>query len=760
MFLNKRMCVNMNRRDLIKGTANLAGAGAVAKAVQPIVAFASTGTGTPGTNGQAAVAEIATRRQTPSNPITLKSGDLTVHFDSKDGLPYSYEFKGQRLWGEDEGQPARAIVCRLEPREYRTVPAQLVSTKQTKESVAFHFRADFAGSPAATFRILYALEGSSLIATMESVKEQSGFELIELALPQMMSVREEDGPAWMAEGRGGGSFVKLEASKAFRFPDNEYFGRISTELPVGMVGRSGVGCLMEVTAYQDGTETEIKGVQGHRHATLGCIMTHRVHGGRCYNMNDGGSPICGNSKTPNLIVGQMPRTRFDFFSCADQPQPWLTGAKIMRSRMPPSPTEYLSDRFLYIVAGKRKIDAEPKTTFAQSKALVHDIAMLTDHAPQIALISGFAYDGQDTGFPSEDKINSSLGTDAELRALIESSKELNANVTLNVNYDDAYKSSPIFDDAFIARRPDGEIWKSRAWDGEDSYVVGMAKYMQGGWGSKRISFTVDHFKIKETILIDALSWFAIRNDWDPQHPASGYKNLIDGKFKIIDEFRRRGIAVTSEQLRYPMIGHLAESMDGPGVSNCPFGGEAVPMLSTIYRGAAIWGGAAARGIKPGQELFWNTRSSLWFQADTDRKHITDFYYLVVLPFSKLHRLAVEEYENDGTTRRIQLEQRSMVKMSGNGQTYTATFRGTDIANDDATFCPVDEKRIAFYSRTARRLEYPLPPSWSQAEVTARTMTLQGPVPVPVRFMGEKIVVDVTPRSPVIVYSSESVLRKT
>jgi Endo-alpha-N-acetylgalactosaminidase len=606
----------------------------------------------------------------------------------------------------------------------------------------------------------YALEGSSLIATIESVKEQAGFELIEFALPQMMCVREEDGPAWMAEGRRGGSFVRLEASKSFRFPDNEYFGRISTELPVGMVGRSGIGCLMEVTAFHDGTETEIKGDPGHHHATLGCVMTHRVHGGRCYSMNDAGSPICGNSKTPNLIVGQMPRIRFDFFSCAEQKQPWLTGAKIMRSRMPPSPTEYLSDRFLYIVAGKRKIDPEPKTTFAQSKALVHDIAMLTDFAPQVALISGFAYDGQDTGFPSEDKINSSLGTDEELRALIQSSKELNANVTLNVNYDDAYKSSPLFDHAFIARRPDGEIWKSRAWDGEDSYVVGMAKYMQGGWGSKRIAFTVDHFKIKDTLLIDAMSWFAVRNDWDPQHPASGYKNLIEGKFKIIDEFRRRGIAVTSEQLRYPMIGHLAETMDGPGISNRPFGGEAVPMLSTIYRGAAIWGGSGARGIRPGQELFWNTRSSLWFQADTDRTLITDFYYLVVLPFSKLHRLSVEEYENDGTTRHIQLEQRSMVKLSGDERTYTAIFRGTEIANDDATYCPIDDHRIAFYSRTARRLEYSLPPSWNQAQVVARTMTLEGPVATPVQFINGNIVVDTQPKRPIIVYASEGAVRKT
>jgi hypothetical protein len=107
--------------------------------------------------------------------------------------------------------------------------------------------------------------------------------------------------------------------------------------------------------------------------------------------------------------------------------------------------------------------------------------MLTDHAPQTVFISGWAYDGQDTSFTSEDKINASLGTYEELRDSIETAKPLNANVTLNVNYDDAYKSSTIFNQAFIARRPDGKLWKSRAWDGEDSYIVGV--YAPDGTGT-------------------------------------------------------------------------------------------------------------------------------------------------------------------------------------------------------------------------------------------------------------------------------------
>jgi hypothetical protein len=217
--------------------------------------------------------------------------------------------------------------------------------------------------------------------------------------------------------------VRLSEARAYRFADDEYFGRISTELPIGMVGQNGIGCVLEVQAYMDGTETEITGSAGRRRAAIGTIQVHRVHGGRCYNMNDDGEAVCGNARTPNLLAEQMPRARFDFFTCGDERQPWVAGAKILRARTPSSPTQYFLDRFVYIIGGKNKTDAKAKTTFTQSERLVRDIALLTDRAPQTAFISGRVYDGQDTGFPSEDKVNSSLGTYDDLRGLIDTGEK-------------------------------------------------------------------------------------------------------------------------------------------------------------------------------------------------------------------------------------------------------------------------------------------------------------------------------------------------
>ena len=89
-------------------------------------------------------------------------------------------------------------------------------------------------------------------------------------------------------------------------------------------------------------------------------------------------PIAATNARPICCVGQTPRCRFDFFrSHGSAPVDWLVGAKIVRQRMPAIPTNYYDDKLLFMIAGKYKTEAKPRTTFAQSEMLIRDIAMLT-----------------------------------------------------------------------------------------------------------------------------------------------------------------------------------------------------------------------------------------------------------------------------------------------------------------------------------------------------------------------------------------------
>lgn len=696
-------------------------------------------------------------REHPREPVLLRSDLLSVTLDRSDGLPFQYEFSDELLRGEEAGTPISVIVCRLQPRSYSTVVVRPASVVRTDRTAVFYFKVRWEEHAAVDLSLTYEIRRASLIVTLEQVVEHSGFELIEVALPNLVTVREGNDGAWMAQGRDGGSFVRLADAKPYRYPDDENFGRVSTQLPIGMVGNGAIGCLMEVTAFMDGTETEVVEFAGRRSARIGTIQVHRVHGGRCYDMNDGNDEVCGTQQTPNLKVEQQPRCRLDFYKVEDPAAPWFAAAKLLQARMPLRPTNYFDDKFLFLIAGKMKVEPEPRTNFTESRRLIRDIARLTDYAPQVAYISGWVYDGQDTGYPSEDVVNPSLGTYEQLMKLMTDSRALNSNVSVNVNYDDAYKKSPQFDPAFIAREPNGSLWKSRAWDGEDSYIVGMAKYVQGGWAKQRIDAMMARYCPSDAILIDALSWYTIRNDWDREHPASGYKNLVDGKWPIIDGFREHSVHVTSEQFRYPMLGKLALTVNGPEPRSCPFGGEQVPLTAIVFRKAAIFGSEGDGKIKPQQSLFWNSRPGIWYENKTDRRTITDLYFLSVLPYNKVHLLDVESYAAQGPQQEITLEGNSKITIDAVRSSYAVVWNGVTIASNETTTCPVDENRIAFYSQAGGPLRFPVPLHWNAAEITARRLTVDGRQPFPVRIEAEQIVVDVPARMPVMVYARENAI---
>jgi len=692
-------------------------------------------------------------RKAPTHPVVLQSETLSVTLDAADGLPFRYMFQGLSLWGEDSGEPATAILCQLQPRRYESIPLKVASVVRSRGSVLFTFEVHFGERVAARFSLRYAIDEASLLVTMEEVVEQPGFELIEVALPNLATVRDTDRAAWLAQGREGGSFVRLVDAKPHVYEDDENFGRISIQLPMGAVGTDRIGCLMEVTSFMDGTETSVVEREGKRSARIGTIKVHRVHGGRCYNMNDGADAVCGTDSTPNLLVEQASRCRLDFYSVEDPAIPWFPAAKRLRARMPATPTHYFDDKFLYLIAGKSKTEPEPRTTFAQTHQLMRDIARLTDYAPQVAYISGWVYDGQDTGYPSEDVVNASLGSYEELMTLKDDSLKINVNVSVNVNYDDAYKSSPEFDLDFIAREPNGAVWKSRAWDGEDSYIVGMAKYVLGGWAIRRIDATMARYKLRDAMLIDAMSWFTIRNDWDPKHPASGYKNLVEGKWPIIEEFRKRGIHICSEQFRYPMLGRLALTVDGPEPRPSPLGGEQIPLTAIVYRKSTIFGSNGGGALRPKQDLFWNSRPGIWYEHKTDRRTITDFYYLVVLPYNKVHALDVDSYSAVGSRRVLHLEAGSKITMDTVSNSYEVVWNGVTIASDESTTCPLDANRVAFYSRVGGRLQFTVPAGWNAAEITSRSLSVEGRKLFSVRIESTKIIVDAPAQVPIVVYAA-------
>lgn len=705
-------------------------------------------------------------RKAPADPVILHSARLELILDRQDGLPFEYRmaWNNARIHGEDSGRPIVATLFSQSPREFQKLTVRPASVKANATQADFQFLVNENGMPAAAFTVRYQLDNATLYVSLENVQEKPGFELIDVALPDLATVREEDGPAWLAHGDGGGSTVSLQRAAAGHLAQNRFWGRVAATLPVIMIGTEKAICVQETKAFMDTTELAVEGAPGHRRAELGTIQVYRINGSLSQDMNLGTNMprISGNDKTPNLLVGQRSLCRLDFIGDRDSngTLDWLDGAKLVRARMPSIPTHYYDDKFMWMIHSDEPKYPKPGATFEQSEKLVRRMANLTAFTPQDVYLWGWQYRGKDTGYPAVAEVNQRLGGYDALMKLIAAARKWNSNVSFSDNFDDAYKSSPAWDTATIARRPDGELWKSRNWTGEDSYIIGLAKYMAGP-GPERIRYICERYHLRDTYLVDVLSYYPIRNDWDTGHPASGIKNLIDGRYKVLDEFKTCGLDLVSEELRYAFIGKISVADNGPVGEKDPFGGDAIPLAATIYRKSAIWGlrGSVKRENSVLHSLFYNGHGFPWLTVDTNLEDFVSFFYETIVPWYQVHYRNIESFRRDGDRTVIGLEGNSTVDIDWKTNRYSVTVDGIEIAKNGDTFCPLGKDRILFYSKTGNKLSAPLPTGWNPKHIAAFALFVDRTESVTMSQEGGRIAIDVPARRAVVVFRDATAAQK-
>ena len=703
------------------------------------------------------------RRETPGRPVILRSASLEASFDATYGLPFEYRLvkSGVRFKGEAFAAPLNVRLCRRKPWGFAEVVAGPTRNRVSERSVDFSFTAMYAPNAAgADFTLRYSIEDSSLHVTLEDVREHDGFELISISMPSLVTVDEDERDAWLAHGDAGGDMVALREAKAGKLGLNTFWGEINGILPVTMAGHSGAVCVQETTAFMDGTLLSVKGEAPNRRACLGTTKAFRVDGSACYDMNlgRGASRSCGNESTPNLLVDQKSSCRLDFLEPATGAAPlsWIDGAKLVRARMPGIPNHFYDDKFIYGIRTDEPKFPKPSATFDRCEEMIRNVHALTDGSPQLVHLWGWQFQGKDTGYPAVNVVDERIGGYDGMMRLMERTKPLNATLSLSDNYDDAYRSSPAWNERMIARKPDGELWKSREWTGEESYIQGLAKYMEGP-GVERVRYTCERYKLPGTIHVDVLSYFAIRNDWDEEHPASGIRNLYAGRYRVLEEFKKHGVDVTSEGLRYPYIGKISMCWYAGGPIPCPFGGKPVPMLPMIYRKSAVWGRAGNRGDLPLLlMMFYGEAQHSIFNGDAPINNILDSFYLAMVPWFRLHLLNIEGFERvkDRTTTILE-GSGNRVDIDWEKKSYSVTLDGAEVARDSSTFCPLGKDRIAMYSIADGPLVATLPSTWDTQDITAKALFADRTEPMKFDLASRRVMVQMPARRPVILYRGQA-----
>ncbi|GAB3839030.1 endo-alpha-N-acetylgalactosaminidase family protein [Kribbella italica] len=618
-----------------------------------------------------------------------------------------------------------------------------IDVRGPRASVAY--RLDVDGSTVASFALVYAVKGSALQVTLEEVTGRKGWELIEVHTPSLVTVAQSEKDAWIAHGNDGGLLAPLATAKESSLPYGVrgQFPNFSI-LPLTLLGKAGVSVAMEVPGYLNNTALTVYGAGAAKKATVGAVTLHRIPGG---------------ATTPSLPVEQNQVVRLDFVGDTDRSGTvdWLDAAKVVKARIPKNPTKYYDDKFMYALQGQvgPTDRTAPEHTFPQAEDLVKRVSSLIDGRPQVVFMAGWPEGGHDTSYPAVGTVNPELGGKAGFDRLQTNARtKYNTNVTLDDNWDDQYDNAytaGVFDPKYITVTREGELERHNAWNGVDlSYITGFAKYMAGP-GRDRAPFTKKYYGLRDGVLIDGMSWWSIRNDFDPAHPASAVKNLEDGKFELIDQYARLGISVGSELLRSPFIGRLGFTMDGPtGGGWNGFGGTPIPLMSLVLRDSTIYGINSGGSPDLRSTLFNNNRTHTWLDKATPDAKITGLYYLQYLPWMKLHDLDVQTFQRDGQTATIGFGGGTSVFVDDASATQRVVYRGVEIMNGNSVTVPMDDRRIAFYSDTAKTLSYPLPHGADPAKLRAKLITATEHVTHPVTVKAGRITVDVPANTPVVV----------
>lgn len=704
-----------------------------------------------------AVIVIANPYQANSENFSkLKTPLVNINFDNKDGLPLSYELLKLKEYfkGKSEGQSIKIILRNIQSRTDTSITPVLKNIEISAKQANVRYAGYLNESKVVDFTLRYAVQGFSVLMTMENVNELNGYVLIEIQTNSLVTVKDVTGNEWVAHGDGGGVYAKLKDAKPCELKDGWMPGWMDfpnfTYLPLVLMGNGKVNCSMEVLGYLCNTRLLVSVTDGQKkYTTMGARSYYRVRGGKT---------------TPDILAEQKEICRLDFTTDYDNNKitDWLDAAKSVRDRMPPIPTHYFDNRMAWIIMGQAGRAGKVNISFPDISKVIKRISLLTAGVSQAVYIAGWTEGGHDTGYPNVTELNKKMGGFEGFSELKKQALKFDANISFDNMYDDQYDneySKGYYNEKYIARDRDGQLMKFRAWNGLDTCrISGMAKYMQdGGSGIQRIQYTVKKYGIKNTELVDGLSWMTVRHDWDPNQPASAVKNLREGKFKLISEYKKLGVHIISEMLRYPVVGHLALVVDGPtGLDWCwnEFGGTAVPIMRIVYSKSIIYGPPGGGGPErdPRIVLLDNNRRGPWIDENMPDTQITDYYYLNFLPWTKLHELDVLSFDRINQTVNMELSNNSKVVIDySKPDSFTAVYNGKQIMNGYSITCPIDKKKIAFYSKSEKTLKYPVPDTKNKAQFQAKVLLKDRSENFPFKIINGNIEISVPANRPVIFY---------
>ena len=667
----------------------------------------------------------------------IKSETVRVSFDAVYGTVKKYEYMEKDTVADTYDGESRAVaVYRKNGGESVAADCRCIGISADGAGAEIKYSFNCNDADAGTFSLLYRVDGGCVYVSFGDVNCADGVSLLEVRLEGLVICGSD---TKFVNNRRGGYMSDLShiTGDCNIVDDGEWQGYPNMSIfPFLAFIKERSVCVTETQGYVCNTKLSFDGGK----LAFGVRAPYMIMGGE---------------STPDIPVNQREICRINFGGDIDGNGEidWLDAAKLAREMLPPIPDTYFDDKLVYIIQNQLGRRA-PDLTFAETEGLIRRISNLIDGAPHVAMLTGWSQGGHDTSYPNIFTMNPNLGTEEDyFRLKSTAAEKYNCNVSLNDNFDDQYDNEYTADGHFdldnIGRRRDGTPETFNAWNGTDvSYITGMAKYMEkGGHGERRVDWECEHYGVKKAMLIDALSWWSVRHDWNPDHPASAVDN-IRAKNKIVDRFKSKyDVNILSELVRYPFIGKLCVAFDNNVCFWNPTDND-VPFMRIALRDRMYYGQKPGDSLDMIDFLYHNAAKHPWFRRGESAERICDIYYLNYVPWFLVKSLEMESYSCSGGVYDMCFEDDVQIHIDHPANTWFIKRGENIILKDRDLTCPMSGGRVAFYSKTGGTLSYTLPEG--AAVRGARKLSDTGSVPCNFGLDGRIVTVECEPNIPVIV----------
>lgn len=573
--------------------------------------------------------------------------------------------------------------------------------------------------PAVECDIFFTLAGNELRVGFENVRQQDGFILTTISWPRLLADNSPD--TRLVNGRFSGRLmdparcIPGTVTHESTWIDPYVGGVLYSPRVLATVGIDSPGDLVTTSIGRDGDVSS---------AGFGLEFTHYIAAR--------GAPW----ERWILAAGtSMARLRFIERKASEPPLSWMDGAKLLREEVADvRPPAIYQDSVIYkiLMDSKDYKDLPPElpaTSFAQAREIMSEVCRLSDGLRQIAYLTGAQHEGQDTKYPDVFTTNPKLGSTDELIKLIRGGRDLNTVVSFHSCATEAYKDSPMWDEEYIARDPSGGLFIYNRFAGGDCYWINQDQFARRGMGDliTRIFAT---YPIRETYHIDVLSTRAANVDFNPANPCSPNAGYA-GRLRMVDEFNRHGIDLTSEGLISWFVGKIGHAW----LLKCEsmtslLGEEQVPFVPMLYHGHATYG--LPSELNPLLGLLYGATFSTDFMPFDRMKFLwpgntlADSLYLQNFPFQMLRTREMQRYDRKGDVRRVTYDDDTYVEIGlsdaalrpysgyrdGEMGSFQIVIDGRTVARDFTAFLPGTRPGTYLaYAKFGGKVEYEAPAGW-------------------------------------------------